>query len=35
MQFEDLKIIAPIIKSLKEEKYAEPTSIQEQAIPLY
>ena len=34
MQFEDLQIIAPIIKALKEEKYIEPTSIQEKAIPL-
>jgi len=34
MLFEDLKIISPIIKALKEEKYTEPTSIQEQAIPL-
>ena len=34
MRFEDLKIIAPIIKALKEEKYVEPTSIQEKAIPL-
>ena len=34
MQFEDLKIIEPIIKALKEEKYAIPTTIQEEAIPL-
>ncbi len=34
MQFEDLKIIEPILKALKEEKYTTPTSIQEQAIPL-
>jgi ATP-dependent RNA helicase RhlE len=34
MRFEDLKIIAPIIKALKDEKYVEPTSIQEKAIPL-
>ncbi len=34
MQFEDLKIIEPIIKALKEEKYIEPTAIQEKAIPL-
>ena len=34
MRFEDLEIIAPIIKALKEEKYIEPTSIQEKAIPL-
>ncbi len=33
MQFEDLKIIEPIIKALKEEKYSVPTSIQEKAIP--
>lgn len=34
MHFEELKIIDPILKALKEEKYIEPTSIQEQAIPL-
>ncbi len=34
MRFEELEIIAPILKALKEEKYAEPTSIQEKAIPL-
>ena len=34
MQFEDLKIIKPILKALKEEKYAIPTTIQEEAIPL-
>lgn len=34
MQFEDLKIIEPILKALKEEKYSTPTSIQEKAIPL-
>jgi len=34
MQFEDLKIIEPILKALKEEKYSVPTSIQERAIPL-
>ena len=34
MQFEDLKIIEPILKALKEEKYSVPTSIQEKAIPL-
>ena len=34
MRFEDLKIIEPIIRALKEEKYVEPTSIQEKAIPL-
>lgn len=33
MQFEDLKIIEPILKALKEEKYSNPTSIQEKAIP--
>lgn len=33
MQFEDLKIIEPIIKALKEENYSVPTSIQERAIP--
>jgi ATP-dependent RNA helicase RhlE len=34
MQFENLKIIAPILKALKEEAYTEPTPIQEKAIPL-
>ena len=34
MRFEDLKIIEPILKALEEEKYVEPTSIQEKAIPL-
>ncbi|MGE4586465.1 MAG: DEAD/DEAH box helicase [Mangrovibacterium sp.] len=34
MLFEDLKIIAPILKALKEENYAEPTAIQGKAIPL-
>jgi len=34
MQFEDLKIIEPILRALKEQKYIEPTSIQEKAIPL-
>ncbi len=34
MRFEDLNIVAPILKALKEEKYEEPTSIQQKAIPL-
>ncbi len=34
MQFDDLEIIAPILKALNEEKYIEPTTIQEKAIPL-
>ena len=34
MQFKDLELIAPILKSLNEENYTEPTSIQEKAIPL-
>ncbi len=34
MRFEDLNIIAPIAKSLKEENYSEPTPIQQKAIPL-
>ena len=34
MQFEELEIIEPILKALKEEKYSTPTTIQEQAIPL-
>ena len=34
MRFEELEIISPIIRALKEEQYSEPTSIQEKAIPL-
>jgi len=34
MRFEDLNIIAPIAKALKEENYTAPTSIQSQAIPI-
>lgn len=34
MQFEELKIVEPILKALKEEEYSSPTSIQEKAIPL-
>jgi ATP-dependent RNA helicase RhlE len=34
MRFEDLKIIEPILKALKDSNYSEPTSIQEKAIPL-
>ena len=34
MQFQSLKIIEPILKSLEEEGYSIPTPIQAQAIPL-
>ncbi|MDZ7742083.1 MAG: DEAD/DEAH box helicase [Bacteroidota bacterium] len=34
MQFDDLKIIKPVLKALKEENYSVPTLIQERAIPL-
>ncbi len=34
MQFEDLKIIEPILKALKEKQYTTPTSIQKKSIPL-
>ncbi len=34
MHFSSLKIIDPILKSLNEEGYTEPTPIQEQAIPI-
>ena len=34
MDFESLKIIEPILKSLKEEGYRIPTPIQEEAIPV-
>lgn len=33
MQFEDLNIIEPVLKALREEQYSEPTAIQEKAIP--
>ncbi len=34
MQFEDLKIIAPVLRALKEKYYTNPTPIQEKSIPL-
>lgn len=34
MQFKELKIIEPILKALKVQKYTTPTAIQAQAIPL-
>lgn len=34
MRFDNLDIIDPILKALKEENYSEPTSIQHKAIPL-
>jgi ATP-dependent RNA helicase RhlE len=34
MRFEDLKIIEPVLKALKEEEYTEPTAIQSKAIPI-
>ncbi len=34
MQFEDLKIIAPVLRALKEKYYTTPTAIQEESIPL-
>ena len=34
MQFEDLNIIAPVLKALKEEQYTTPTVIQAKAIPV-
>jgi len=34
IRFEDLKIIEPILKALKDSNYSEPTSIQVKAIPL-
>ncbi len=33
MRFEDLELIDPILKALKDKNYTEPTSIQEKAIP--
>ena len=34
MSFEDLNLIEPILKALKQEGYTQPTPIQEQSIPL-
>ncbi|MCD4679803.1 MAG: DEAD/DEAH box helicase [Bacteroidales bacterium] len=34
MRFDDLPIIEPILKALKDKNYTEPTSIQRKAIPL-
>ncbi|GAB1450818.1 DEAD/DEAH box helicase [Draconibacterium sp.] len=34
MKFEDLNIIEPILRALKEQEYTEPTTIQEKAIPI-
>lgn len=34
MKFEDLRLINPILKALKDKQYTEPTTIQEKAIPL-
>lgn len=34
MKFNELDLIEPIMKALEEENYSQPTSIQEQAIPL-
>jgi len=34
MKFEDLGIIAPILKAIKDKNYIEPTTIQEKSIPL-
>ena len=34
MTFENLKLIPPILKALREKKYKEPTSIQAKSIPL-
>ena len=34
MKFYDLDLIAPVLQALREEKYTEPTSIQEKAIPV-
>jgi ATP-dependent RNA helicase RhlE len=34
MKFYNLDLIAPVLQALREEKYIEPTSIQEKAIPV-
>jgi len=33
MQFEDLRLIQPLLRALHEEGYAQPTPIQQQAVP--
>lgn len=34
MRFEDLHLIEPILRALKDKQYSEPTAIQQKAIPL-
>ena len=34
MKFEDLKLISPILDTLKDQNYSEPTEIQVKSIPL-
>ncbi|MEP2024919.1 DEAD/DEAH box helicase, partial [Reichenbachiella sp.] len=34
MKFDELPLIAPILKALKDKNYTEPTAIQQKAIPL-
>jgi ATP-dependent RNA helicase RhlE len=34
IQFEDLNIIAPVLKALKQEGYITPTPVQDKAIPI-
>ena len=34
MKFEELKLVDPIVKALKDQNYNKPTEIQAQAIPL-
>ena len=34
MRFDELELIPPILKALKDKNYTEPTSIQEKAIPI-
>ena len=34
MKFEDLNLLPSLLKALRDQKYTEPTSIQEKAIPL-
>lgn len=34
MKFDELPLIAPILRALQDKKYTEPTAIQEKAIPL-
>jgi len=34
LEFKDLKLVAPLLKALQQQDYKQPTSIQQQAIPI-